>query len=283
MCSGVQSGWSSRLDRKNGDPLPAARSASAIARSTSPGSQTSMKWIGNCHTSGESSPPSIPVAWLTGEPTRFGRSVGGHARSISLIRTSASAERCECTTPFGFAVVPEVYPTKAGASGSTCAGWSSGSLRRRSVNRRCPPSSSPTTTTSRSAGALAVAVFKHLEVVVATEAIGADVDLRARLQQDELHFLGAVEVDDRHDHRAEHRQAPERGRGLDPVRQLQRDDVARLDAQGPEPGGGAERHLVGVADGAPPRPDARPDAELEVRRSRERRSWMYSPNPSSTQ
>src|SRR4029079_3015798 len=38
----------------------------------------------------------------------------------------------------------------------------------------------------------------------------------------------------------------------------------RLDAQRPETGRGTERHLVGVAHGAPPRPHTRPHAELEV-------------------
>ena len=110
---------------------------------------------------------------------------------------------------------------------------------------------------------------QHLQVVVATEAIGGDVDMGARLDQDEFHFLGAVEVDDRHRDRTEHRQAPEGSRRLDPIRQLQRHDVPGPDPEGPEPGRGAERHLVGFPDGAPPRSDARPDPELEIGHLRE--------------
>ena len=75
-----------------------------------------------------------------------------------------------------------------------------------------------------------------VEVVDVAVAIGGDVRARAALAEDEAHFLGAVDVHDRHEDVAAQREAVERDDGLAPVRQLERDDGAGL-----EPGRGRAR------------------------------------------
>ncbi len=73
--------------------------------------------------------------------------------------------------------------------------------------------------------------------------------------EDEPDFLHAVEVHDRHRHRAEERRRPERRRRLDPVRQLERDQVARADAPGAKPSGDAAGEIGDVAERARVRPE----------------------------
>ena len=68
--------------------------------------------------------------------------------------------------------------------------------------------------------------FVRFEVLEATEPIGGDDDLGLGRADDVREFLRSVEVDDRHDHRADVRRAPEHDAGFDPVRQLEHDDVA---------------------------------------------------------
>ena len=85
------------------------------------------------------------------------------------------------------------------------------------------------------------------EVVEVTEAVGGDEDARAGLAEDEPDFLRAVEVHDRHRHRSEERRRPERRSRLDPVRQLERDQVARADAPGVEPTGDASGEIGDAA------------------------------------
>ena len=94
-----------------------------------------------------------------------------------------------------------------------------------------------------------------------TEAVGGDQDARAGLAEDEPDFLHAVEVHDRHRHRTEERRRPERRRCLDPVRQLERDEVACADAPGAKPTGDAAGEISDVAERA--RVRTRPGTDLE--------------------
>ena len=61
---------------------------------------------------GISSAASIPMPWPTGAPTSVGGPAGWIAPSW---RISAPIVRCECITPFGSDVVPDVYAISAGA------------------------------------------------------------------------------------------------------------------------------------------------------------------------
>ena len=82
------------------------------------------------------------------------------------------------------------------------------------------------------------------------EAIGGDQRPGARLPQDVTDLTVPVDVDDGHDHHAELQQPVEGRRGLGPVGELERDDVAGTDPAGGEQAG-EERTLVGqLADGS---------------------------------
>ena len=91
-----------------------------------------------------------------------------------------------------------------------------------------------------------------------TEVVGRDERLHARLAEDVANFLGTVEVHDRNHDRAEIRDRVKGDRGLRPVRELERDDVAGADAArshaGRQPAGApvdlAEGSAVRVAVGA---------------------------------
>lgn len=71
--SAVKSGWSSRLVRKYVDPPPAPTPSASIARSTTAGSQTSIRCTGLERTSGSRNAASIPMKWPTGVPVSVGR------------------------------------------------------------------------------------------------------------------------------------------------------------------------------------------------------------------
>ena len=87
---------------------------------------------------------------------------------------------------------------------------------------------SPTTTCRSSSGSSPrVRAVDDVEIVDVPVAVGRDVRARPALCEDEAHFLGAVDVHDRHEHVAAHREPVERDDRLPPVRQLERDDVAR--------------------------------------------------------
>ena len=72
-CASVKSGQSSRLVRKNGDPLPDARFASSIAASTFGGSHTSVMCTGSRHASGASSGARVSSALFVIVTLRAGR------------------------------------------------------------------------------------------------------------------------------------------------------------------------------------------------------------------
>jgi hypothetical protein len=86
------------------------------------------------------------------------------------------------------------------------------------------------------------------EVVEVAEAVGGDEDARAGLIQDEPDFLQPVEVHDRDGYRAQERRRPERGRRLDPVRQLERHQVTRPDTSGAQTPGDAAGEVGDVAE-----------------------------------
>ena len=105
-----------------------------------------------------------------------------------------------------------------------------------------------------------------VEVVDVAEAVGRDVRARPALLEDEAHLLRPVDVHDRHEHVPAHREPVERDDRLAPVRQLERDDVAGLDA-------GLARARVTSRSasswtsrvGAVPRPCLRPDVDSRRR------------------
>ena len=86
------------------------------------------------------------------------------------------------------------------------------------------PRRSPTTTCSVEVGErVGRRAVDDVEVVDVAVPIGGDVGAGAALIEDEAHFLGAVDVHDRHEHVAAHREAVERDDRFAPVRQLERD------------------------------------------------------------
>ncbi len=146
-----------------------------------------------------------------------------------------------------------MYATSAGARGSTTGTSASGSSASEVGEREIA---------RVGGGAGPVADDRHpLEIgervadarevreeVLMAEAVGGDERLHARLAQDVADLLRPVEVHDRHDDRAEIRDRVERGRGLEPVRELERDRVAGPDAAGAESAGDAARQPVDVAE-----------------------------------
>ncbi len=87
----------------------------------------------------------------------------------------------------------------------------------------------------------------------AAELLGGDEHAWLGGRQDVADLLASVEVHDRHHHRAEERRRPEGGRGLHPVRQLQRHHVARSDAALAQPRREPARGQLDVTEGARPR------------------------------
>ena len=97
------------------------------------------------------------------------------------------------------------------------------------------PSAARTTTTCSSAGSSGRSTSSAREEILAPEAVRGHQHPRAGLAQDVAQLLRAVEVDDRHQRRAEHGDAVEGLGGLGPVRELERDDVAGPDPEAPQP------------------------------------------------
>ena len=159
-CSGVKSGWSRMLARNTDAPVPAPTSASSMTSSTRVGSQRSIRWMAWPCSMGASTAPNMPVAWVTGDPIRFGDPGVIHARMCS---SSASSVRWVCITPLGSLVVPDVYaitqtssgPTPSGTTASTAvlgAAASTTSHPTRRTRRVGAASTAPTTTCSSRSG-----------------------------------------------------------------------------------------------------------------------------------
>ena len=129
-------------------------------------------------------------------------------------------------TPLGSRVVPEVNAISAGIGGVGGDG-----ARHRLVGEQVVESSAPTRADDRHVRAQ-IGLKRH-----PAELLGGDEHLRPGRGQDVADLLAAVEVHDRHDHRAEECRRPERRGGLHPVRQLDGDHVARPDAARAQPRG----------------------------------------------
>jgi hypothetical protein len=93
------------------------------------------------------------------------------------------------------------------------------------------------------------------EVVEVSEAVGGHEHTSTRLAEDEADFLGAVEVHDGHRDCAEEGDAPERGRGLDPVRELERHQLAGTNAALAEPARDPASEVGDASERARPRPE----------------------------
>ena len=87
------------------------------------------------------------------------------------------------------------------------------------------------------------------------ELVGRHEDARARLAQDELDLLLAVEVHDRHRDGAEERDRPEQRAGLGPVGHLERDRLTGPDTRSEQTAGDTTRPIRRLGERAPPRPD----------------------------
>ena len=156
----------------------------------------------------------------------------------------------------------------AAPSGSTCAGPLMGSAPRRSSKRTYPD---PVVVDVADHHDLLQAVqpVAHRrqvgQVVALADARHDDQRPGPALAEDEADLLGAVEVHDRHQRHAEHGAGVEGDGRLDPVGQLEGDDVARTEPEGAQPAGHAQRLLVDLADGPEVGVGGRPDAEAARR------------------
>ncbi len=83
----------------------------------------------------------MPMKWPTGAPVIWGGPPFGNM--WSSWRVSNPIVRCECTTPLGSRVVPDVKAMTAGASGSTGSGPTSGSVSSRSASASARAGSAP--------------------------------------------------------------------------------------------------------------------------------------------
>ena len=75
---------------------------------------------------------TMPMKWPTGVPVIWGGPPTGYIQSSWCV--SHRIVRCECTTPFGSRVVPEVNAMIAGDAGSTAAWSVSGSVSSVAAN-----------------------------------------------------------------------------------------------------------------------------------------------------
>ena len=159
--------------------------------------------------------------------------------------------RWECITPFGSDVVPDVYAMRAGRIGIDRGGRGDrvvgDEVGERQVRTRARIADHRHPLQIGELGAHRVEVGDEVEVA---EVIGGHERLHARALQDVRDFLGSVEVHDRHDDRAEVRDCVERRRGLQPVRELERNCVAGLHAARLQPGRDPARQRVDLAERA---------------------------------
>ncbi len=178
----------------------------------------------------------MPVAWVTGEPMRFGVPGVIHGR---MCTSSASSVRWLCITPLGSLVVPDVYASTHTSSGSAArdpvAGASASTMipsdargRACGCDGRRRPHHDVHAEVGSSSGSGAV---DDVEVVDVAVSVGGDVGAGPALGEDEPHLLVAVDVHDRHEDVATHRQPVERDDGLAPVRELEGDDVTRFETR----------------------------------------------------
>ena len=273
------------LARNTDAPVPAPMSARSMISSARAGSHRSMRWMSWPSSIGANTAPSIPVACVTGEPIRFGAPGVIHARMCS---NSASSVRWVCITPFGLLVVPDVYASTHTSSGSGAASAAAGARPRRrhptrpgalapparpAVLRRegWRPRRAVRDRPARHAHPVGVGVaVDDAEVVDVPETVGRDVRPGAALGEDEPHLLGPVDVHDRDEHVAAQREAVERDDRFAPVRQLERDHVARLQPRASERGDESERIGADVGVRAVPRSRLRPDVHGRLRRGAQR-------------
>ena len=97
------------------------------------------------------------------------------------------------------------------------------------------------------------------------ELLGADEHPRFGGGQDVRELFAAVEVHDRHQHRAQERRRPERRGGLHPVRQLKCHHVTGADAAGAQPRREATGHLFDLAECPRPWPYRRIGPKPRIR------------------
>ena len=156
----------------------------------------------------------------------------------------------------------------AAPSGSTCAGPGIGSAVAQVVEADVP---------RRVVGEVAHHhdVLEVLQPVAHRSQVGQVVALAdarhdhqrpgAALAEDEAQLLGTVEVHDRHQRHPEHGAGVERDGGVDPIGQLEGDDVARSEPERAQAAGHAQRLLVDLAHGPEVRVGRRPNAEAPRR------------------
>ena len=134
----------------------------------------------------------------------------------------------------GSRVVPDVKPMIAGVGGIDGDGLATAGRRRGGRRTGWRPAGrsaagvSPTTSHADAGRVRAGRVGR--QVVGVAEAVGGHDHIGPVAPEDVVDLLGPVEVDDRHDHGPEVGGGPERDAGLDPVGELQDDDVAGPDA-----------------------------------------------------
>ena len=170
---------------------------------------------------GSNSPYVSPATWVTG----IGSNKASAARiacAAAMLSASCRSVWCVCTTPFGSAVVPEVHSTTAGSSTPTATAGAGRALARCTVAHR-----DHDTVVAR--------VVQQRPVVGSSELVRYRDHVRAGLAEDEADLVGPQARGDRARDRAAAPDRPPEHHGLPPVRQLPRDDIARPDAQAPQP------------------------------------------------
>ena len=109
-CAGVKSGWSMMLARNTDAPVPAPMPASSMMSSARAGSHRSMRWMSWPTCIGPRTAPSMPVAWVTGEPIRFGDSGVIHDPHVQQLRR-ATCGAC-ASRPSGRSSSPTCTPAR---------------------------------------------------------------------------------------------------------------------------------------------------------------------------
>ena len=179
----------------------------------------------------------MPVACVTGEPIRFGDpgvihgamcAQLGEQRAVAVHHALRVARRARRVREHAHVV--GVGGGDRSPCGRRASSTTSHPTRRtsRCAARRPRPDDDVQREIGELVGRRAV---DDVEVVDVAVPVGGDVRARPALREDEAHLLGPVDVHDRHEHVAAHREAVERDDGLAPVRQLERDDVAGFECR----------------------------------------------------